>query len=108
MPLSPASTRLRNPMPDQSDEGLKIENGILYRRLVLLETQIVKYCAALELATGTPWDSSDLSTLDSDGLENIVAKNLAHGLRITLQEAYARIRANKTAAESTLAKRSQA
>jgi hypothetical protein len=100
-----ASTRLRNPMPDQSDEGLKIEIALLYRRLILLETMVIKYCAALELATGIPWDSSDLTNLDDDGLEKIVAKNLAHGLRISIQEAYKRIRANQLTVGSSQAKR---
>ena len=100
-----ASTRLRNPMPDQSDEGLKIENALLYRRLILLETMVVKYCAALELATGTPWDSSELTSLDQDGLEQVVAQNLAHGLNIGIQEARKRIRANQITVGSSQAKR---
>lgn len=100
-----ASTRLRNAMPDQSDEGMKIENALLYRRLILLETSLIKAYAALELVTGTPWDSSDLESLDEDKLERIVAQNLAHGLNIGIQEAYKRIRANKLTVNCSQAKR---
>lgn len=102
-----ASTRLRNPMPDQSDEGMKIENALLYRRLILLETSLIKAYAALELATGTPWDSSDLNSLDQDGLEQVVAKNLAHGLGISIADAHKKIQASKLSVGSSLAKRSE-
>lgn len=94
-------TRLRNPMPDQTDGGLKIENALLYRRMVLLEAQHIKLLASLELATGVPWDSTDLRSLDADGLKKVVAQNMAHGLGISYLEARKRIRANEISVRAT-------
>jgi hypothetical protein len=88
-------------MPDQSDEGLKIENALLYRRLILLETSLIKHSAALELATGVPWDTTDLNSLNADGLREVVAQNMAHGLNISILEAHKRIRANEISVRKT-------
>jgi hypothetical protein len=94
-------------MPDLTDEGLKIENALLYRRMILLETQHIQFCAALEMATGVPWDNTDLHSLDADGLEEVVAQNMAHGLGIGYQDARKRIRINKELTDKTQAKRPQ-
>lgn len=85
------STGIRNPMPDQSDEGAKIENALLYRRLILLEVQAIKYCAALEYATGVPWDGVDLRNMSNDALFEEVAQRLARGLDLSIEEARKRV-----------------
>lgn len=96
MPMRPEtqSTRIRNPMPDANDEQAKIENALLYRRIIMLEVQNIKFCAALEFATGVPWDEVNLGDLD-DGLNEklgeLVAQNMARGLNISIEDARQRV-----------------
>lgn len=98
---TPNSTRILNPMPDATNEGLHVENGLLYRQYILLLVQQIKYCAALELATGRPFDQIDLTKLDTDGLQDMVAQNMARGLNISLDTARARVAQNYATANPT-------
>lgn len=88
------STRIRNPMPDATDEQAKIENAILHRRIIMLETQALKFCAALEFATGVPWDEVDLRELDeglNDRIAEYVAQSMSRGLGISIEDARQRV-----------------
>lgn len=91
----PSSTALRVPMNDRTEEGLKVENALLHRRLILLTSMEVRLRAALELATGVPWDSDNITDLSGDELEEVVARNVARGLRIPMPEARKRVRLHK-------------
>lgn len=92
-PLS--STQLKLPVTDDSIEGLKIENALLMRRNLYLLHADLKLRACLELATGVPWDSENLTDLSGDKLEEHVANNMAHGLRIPIEEARRRVEKHK-------------
>jgi len=92
------STQLRVPMNDQTEEGLRVENGLMFRRLLLLTTLEIRLRAALELATGVPWDSYDTTDLSDDKLDEVVAQNISRGLRIPIAEARKRVRENKVSA----------
>ena len=91
------STKLRNPLPTMRFEDPQIATyvGLLERRLLMLYYMDIRLRAALELATGQPWDSQNLADLEGDGLENVVADNMVRGLNITNQEALKRIRENR-------------
>ena len=81
-------------MPDASDEQAKIENAMLYRRIIMLEVQNLKFCAALEFATGVPWDEVDLRELDpglAEGVAEYVAQSLSRGLNIPIEDARQRV-----------------
>jgi hypothetical protein len=93
-----ASTQLKTPILDHNAEGLKVENALLHRRLLYLMQQDIKLRAALELATGEPWDSQNLTDLSGDQLEEVVANNMAHGLQISMEEARKRVRDHKAMA----------
>lgn len=90
-----ASTQLKVPVTDDSFEGVKVENALLHRRCLFLLTADVKLRAALELATGVPWDSENLTDLSGDKLEEHVARNMSHGLQIPIEEARKRVAKNK-------------
>lgn len=102
------STRIRNPMPDATDEQLKLENALLYRRIIMLEVQNIKFCAALEFATGVPWDEINLEELDAgltERLAEVVAQNMARGLDLSIEDSRARVQehgriANRTQIET--------
>ena len=96
MPVT--STQLRVPMNDLTIEGVKVENALLHRRLILLTSMEVRLRAALELATGVPWDSENITDLSGDQLEEMVANNMAQGLHISLEEARKRIKEHKQTA----------
>ena len=96
-----ASTRIQNPMPDATNEGLLIENALAFRRLVLLEIQAIKYCAALECATGQPWDQINIVNLSGEDLKELVAQNMARGLDISLDTARERVSENYATANPT-------
>ena len=90
-----SSTQLKVPMNDLTIEGVKLENALLHRRLILLTHMEIRLRVALELATGVPWDSENTTDLSGDRLEELVANNMAHGLRITVEEAKKRIQEHK-------------
>jgi hypothetical protein len=86
------STRVQNPMPDMKNEGLVLENSVLYRRVIALEVQNIKFAICLELATGTPWDNVDLSKIDNASFQEMIAQNMARGLNISIDTARDRVR----------------
>jgi hypothetical protein len=88
------STRLRVPVKDTL-EGLKVENAVVMRRLVMLTVSEMHVRSALELATGTPWDEVNLTDMTGPELEEYVASELAHGLGITIEDARERVAENK-------------
>jgi hypothetical protein len=94
------STKLRNPLPDMRFEDPQVATyvGLVERRLLMLYYMEIRLRAALELATGVPWDSHNLADLEGDGLDNVVADSMVRGLHIDKQEALKRIRLNKDTA----------
>lgn len=94
------STKLRNPLPDMRFDDPQVATyvGLVERRLLMLYYMEIRLRAALELATGTPWDSYNLADLEGDGLDNVVAESMARGLNISKQEAIKRVRQNKETA----------
>lgn len=89
------STQLRNPMPDSTNEGKVVYIAALERRLLFYILRDVKMRAALELATGVPYDSTDFENLSFDDLEKMIAQDMARGLNISLEEAHKRVKENK-------------
>lgn len=104
-PRAVASTQFRIPMTDHTIEGVKLENELLFRRLVILERLNIRFRVALEQATGQPWDTENTEDLQVDQIENIVAQNMCHGLHITIDEAKKRIKENKRLANGTQVER---
>lgn len=96
-PTAHASTRLRTPNNNTFD-GLQVENALLLRRLLMLITREAKTLAALELATGVPWDDVNLTDMSGAELEEYVAQELAHGIGITIEDARTRVARNKALA----------
>ena len=89
------STELRTPMPDVTDEGMRIHIALLERRLILLELLNVRFRECLELATGDQWDSDEISDFSGEQLDEVVAQNMARGLRLNINEARRRVADNK-------------
>ncbi len=89
------STQLRNPMPDTTDEGKRVYIAALERRLLFYMLRDVKLRACLELATGIPYDTEDLSEMTFDDLAEYVALDMSRGLKISIQEARERVQTNK-------------
>lgn len=96
------STQLKVPVTDGDIESLKAENAILMRRLFMLTHSDIKLRAALECATGVPWDSEDLTELHGEALEHHIARNIAHGTGFSIEETK-----EKIAHHRRLANRSQ-
>ena len=94
MPPKP-STRLRNPVPDQTEAGRKVYIALLERRLMYYSLRDIKMRSALELATGVPYDSTDFSALTFDDIAEMIAEDMARGLNISLTEARKRVSMNK-------------
>jgi hypothetical protein len=92
------STQLRNPMPDQTDQGAKIYTAMLERRLMYFIIRDIKLRSCLELATGVPYDSIDFESLTYEDLQELVAQDMARGLNLSIQEARTRVQANKITA----------
>ena len=90
-----ASSQLKLPQTPETIEGLKVENALLMRRNLYLLHADIKLRAALELATGVPWDSENLTDLSGDQLEEVVARNMTHGLQMPIHEAREKIRLHK-------------
>ena len=91
------STKLRNPLPDMRFDDPQVATyvGLIERRLLMLYYMEIRLRAALELATGTPWDSYNLADLEGDKLDNVVAEQMVRGLKLTKQDALKRVRENK-------------
>ncbi len=73
--------------------------GTLERQVIALTVQKVRLLAALEAATGEPWDDQ-LENLEEDNLEAMVAKSLERSLGITQLEALKMVRENRAKANS--------
>ena len=97
---TPQSTKLRNPLPNMRFDDPEVATyvGLVERRLLMLYYMEIRLRAALELATGTPWDSYNLADLEGDNLDNVVADSMVRGLNISKQDALKRIRQNKETA----------
>lgn len=89
------STLLRNPTPDSTDEGRIVYIAALERRLLFYMLRDVKMRAALELATGVPYDSTNFENLSFDDLQELIAQDMSRGLNISIQEARERVHNNK-------------
>lgn len=89
------STQLRAPTPEDTNEGRLVYTAMLERRLLFYALRDIKMRAALELATGVPYDSTDFSKLTFDDLCELVAQDMSRGLGISLNEARERVQSNK-------------
>lgn len=89
------STQLRSPTPDSTEDGKIVYIALLERKLLYYLLRDLKMRAALELATGVPYDSTDLTELSFDEIEEIISQDMARGLGISLQEARERVSNNK-------------
>lgn len=89
------STQLRNPTPDTTDEGQKVYIALLERRVIYYALRDIKMRACLELATGVPYDTHDITNLSFDDLGELIAQDMSQGLKISLQEARERVQSNK-------------
>lgn len=89
------STELRTPTPESTDEGKAVYIALLERRVLYYILKDIKMRAALELATGVPYDSADFSELSFDDLQEVIAQDMARGLRLSIQEARERVQTNK-------------
>ena len=89
------STELRNPTPDSTDQGKLVYIAALERRVLYYSIRDVKMRAALEIATGIPYDSTDFSQLSFEDLEEMIAQDMSRGLNISLVEARKRVQDNK-------------
>jgi hypothetical protein len=90
-----SSSQLRVPVTDDSIESLKVENALLMRRNLFLIHTDLKFRAALELATGVPWDSENLIDLEGQALEDHIVKQFAHGMGFSIEDARERIAKHK-------------
>lgn len=88
------STQLRVPMPENTNEGKLLYIAALERRLIFYSLRDIKMRAALEIATGIPYDEVDFSTMSFDDLREMVAQDVARGLNIPIEEARNRVRDN--------------
>lgn len=89
------STLMRVPAPEDTNEGKLLYIAALERRLIFYIIRDVKMRAALELATGVPYDEVDFSTMSYADLENMVVNDMARGLNISLEDSRERIQTNK-------------
>ena len=102
------STQIRNPMPDQTDEGLRLYCSILERRVILLTLRDIRLRTVCELATGQPYDSFDPSEMSHEDIMEQVVQDMALGLGISIQEARARVAQNKELSNPAQVKRPSA
>ena len=89
------STQLRVPTPESTNEGKLLYIAALERRLLFYSLRDIKMRAALELATGVPYDSTDFSDLSFDDLCEMIAQDMSRGLNISIQESRERVQTNK-------------
>jgi len=92
------STQLRVPTPESTNEGKLLYIAALERRLLFYSLRDIKMRAALELATGVPYDSTDFGDLSFDDLCEMIAQDMARGLNISVTEAKARVSENRITA----------
>ena len=89
------STQLRTPAPEDTNEGKLVYIAALERRLLFYSLRDIKMRAALELATGVPYDAVDFAYLTYEDIEEMIAQDMARGLSISIQEARSRVQSNK-------------
>lgn len=92
------STQLRNPTPDSTEAGKAIYVALLERRIIYYIVRDIKMRAALELATGVPYDSVNLNDLSSEDIAEIIAQDMSRGLNISVEDARARVSENRITA----------
>lgn len=88
------STLLRVPTPEDTDEGKIIYIAALERRLLFYTLRDVKMRAALELATGVPYDEVKFEDLSFVDIKNIIIQEMARGLNISVEDATERVNSN--------------
>ena len=89
------STVLRTPTPEDTNEGKLVYIAALERRVLFSALRDIKMRAALELATGVPYDSVNFNELTFDDIEEMIAEDMARGLNISIEEARKRVALNK-------------
>jgi hypothetical protein len=92
------SSQLTNPMPDATDEGLRIYCAALERRLILYTIRDVRLRSVCEIATGQPYDSFDPRDMSYEDIMEHVAQDMARGLNLSIQDARDRVRENSQSA----------
>lgn len=92
------SSVVRNPMPDKDPETLKIYAALLQRRALMLTNENFQLRACLERATGVQWDNTNVADIGPELLDEMVAQDIARGLRMTVEEARELVRQNKVMA----------
>lgn len=95
------SPQLRNPFPEKDDEGRKIYIALLERRNLMLTHQNTRLRACLERATGEQWDNTEVADLSAEQMDEIVAQDIARGLRMSVENARAIVVQNKAMANPT-------
>lgn len=95
------STALRAPVPEQDEEGRAIYLALLERQNIMLSRENLRLRACLERATGQAWDASNLADPTPEQLDEMVAQDIARGLRMTLEDARALVSQNKAMANPT-------
>ena len=100
-PRVPQSTTLRAPRPDIDEDGKRLYIGVLERRCIMLGHENLRLRACLERATGQPWDSTNLADPTPEELDELVAGELARGLRMPMADARELVRNNKVLANPT-------
>lgn len=89
------STQLRVPAPQDTNEGKLLYIAALERRVIYYALRDIKMRAALELATGVPYDEVDFSTMSYADLEEMIAQDMARGLNLSIEESRERVQSNK-------------
>ncbi|AAN02100.1 gp46 [Mycobacterium phage Barnyard] len=95
------STTLRAPIPEQDEEGRAIYLALLERQNLMLCRENIRLRACLERATGQAWDSSNLADPTNEQLDEMVAQDIARGLRMTVEDARILVQQNKAMANPT-------
>ena len=89
------SKQLRVPAPQETNEGKLLYIAALERRVIFYALRDIKMRAALELATGVPYDEVDFSTMSYADLEEMIAQDMARGLNLSIEESRQRVQSNK-------------
>lgn len=89
------STLMRVPAPEDTNEGKLLYIAALERRLIYYAIRDVKMRAALELATGVPYDEVDFSIMSYDDIQEMVVQDIARGLNISVEDSRERVQTNK-------------
>jgi hypothetical protein len=95
------STALRAPIPEADEEGRAIYLALLERQNIMISRENLRLRACLERATGQAWDATDLSDPTPEQLDELVAQDIARGLRMTIEDARALVSQNKAMANPT-------